>query len=243
MHYGIDGQTWSWNEAFLRNHTLCVVVDGEMSSSTRVESGVPLGTVLGLLLFLLYINDLLNNETSQVRLFADNCLLYRSIESVQDQLDLHHDLSYVHEWSLKWGMNFNPSRCVIMSISHSEHKLSKLYTLAGVILDHVNEVKYLGVTLSEDLKWGKHKQHITSKANSVLGLLRRNIHHCPIKLREQASISLVHSRLEYSAAAWDPYLAQNINKIEMVQGRGACYHPFSIQVQIWHGQFAKNQNA
>ena len=120
VHYGIDGQTWSSIAAFLRNRTQCVVVyrEGEMSSSTRVESGVPQGTVLGLLLFLLYINDLPNNVTSQVRLFADDCLLYRSIEC---------DLSYLHEWSLKRGMNLNPSKSVIMSKSRSEHKLSKLY--------------------------------------------------------------------------------------------------------------------
>ena len=108
-------------------------------------------------------------------------------------------------------------------MSRSEHKLTKLYTLVGVILDHVQEAKYLGVILSEDLKWGKHIQSITSKANSVLGLLRRNIHHCPEKLREQAFIALVRSRLEYSAPAWDPYLAQNINKQEMVQRRGARF--------------------
>ena len=115
VHYGSDGQTWTWIAAFLRKCTQCVVVDGEMSSSTRVESGVPQGMVLGPLLFLLYINDLPNNVTSKVRLFGEDCLLYRSIESVQDQLDLQRDLSYLHEWSLMWGMNFNPSKCVIIS--------------------------------------------------------------------------------------------------------------------------------
>ena len=119
VHYGIDGQTWSWIAAFLRKRTQCVVVDGEMSSSTRVESGVLQGTVLGPLLFLLYINDLPNNVTFQVRLFADDCLLYRSIKSVLDQLDLQRDLSYLHEWSLKWCMNFNPSKFVIMSMGQA----------------------------------------------------------------------------------------------------------------------------
>ena len=66
-------------------------------------------------------------------------------------------------------------------------------------------------------------QLITSKANSVQGLLCRTIHHCPEKLLEQAFISLVHSRLEYSATTWDPHLAQDIDKIEMVQRRGARY--------------------
>ena len=106
MHYGIDGQTWSWIAAFLRNRTQCVVVDSETSSSTRVESGVPQGTVLGPLLFQLYINDLPDNVTSQVRLFADDCLLYRSVGTIQDQLNLQHDLTSLHEWSLKMGYEF-----------------------------------------------------------------------------------------------------------------------------------------
>ena len=109
---------------------------------------MPQGMVLGPLLFLLYINDLPDNVTSQVHLFADDCLLYRSVGTIQDQLNLQHDLTSLHEWSLKWGMNFNPSKSVILSMSRSEHKLTKLYTLAGVILDHVQEAKYLGVILS-----------------------------------------------------------------------------------------------
>ena len=223
MHYSIDGQTWTWIAAFLRDHTQCVVVDRISSTSTRVDSGVPQGTVLGPLLFLLYIYDLPQNVTSQVRLFADDCLLYRSVKCTQDQLDLQRDLTSLHEWSLKWDINFNPSKCVFLSMSRSESKLTKFYTLDGVILEHVQEAKYLGIILSEDLKWAKHIQFITAKANSTLGLLHRNVHHCPEKLCEQAFISLVRSRLEYSSMVWDPYLAQDIDKIEMVQRRGARY--------------------
>ena len=94
-----------------------------------------------------------------------------------------------------------------MSISCSEHQLSKLYTLAGIILSHVPEAKYLAVTLSEDLKWGKHIQYITTEANNVLGSLHRNTYHSPEKLCEQTFISLVHSKLEYIPAAWDTHLA------------------------------------
>ena len=77
--------------------------------------------------------------------------------------------------------------------------------LCVVVLQHVSEARYLGVLLSDDLQWSKHVQHITAKANSMLGLLRRNLHHCPEKLREPAYISLVWSRLEYCAAVWDPH--------------------------------------
>ena len=108
-------------------------------------------------------------------------------------------------------------------MSRSESNLTKYYTLDRVILEHVQEAKNLGVILSEDLKWAKHIQFITAKANSTLGLHRQNVHHCPEKLCKQAFISLVRSRLEYSSTVWDPYQAQDIDKIEMVQKRGARY--------------------
>ena len=87
-HYGIDGPIWHWIRDFLTARTQCVVVDGECSSWTEVDSGVPQGTILGPLLFLLHINDLPNCVSSQVCLFADDCLVYRTINSVQDQLQL-----------------------------------------------------------------------------------------------------------------------------------------------------------
>ena len=128
---------WYRWPTFLRDRTQCIVVDGISSTSTSVDSGVPQGTVLGPLLFLLYINNLPQNVTSQVRLLADDCLLNQSVKCTQDQLDLQRDLTSLHEWSLKWGMNFNPSKCVILSMSRSESKLTKFYTLDGVILEHV----------------------------------------------------------------------------------------------------------
>ena len=119
-------------------------------------------------------------------------------------------------------MKFNASKCTILSISKSP-KLHKYYTLAGVVLDHVHEAKYLGLVLSEDLQWAQHIQAVTSKSNSILGLLRRNIYHCPVKLREQAYITLIRSRLEYCCTVWDPHLSKDSNKLEMVQRRAARF--------------------
>ena len=90
-HYGITGPTLNWISEFLSGRTQCVVVDGAESSWIPVTSGVPQGTVLGALLFLLYINDLPDCVSSSVRLFADDCLLYRRVTSVDDQLELQND--------------------------------------------------------------------------------------------------------------------------------------------------------
>ena len=116
-HYGIRGTTINWIQNFLTNRTQKVVVDGSSSESARVRSGVPQGTVLGPLLFLTYINDLPSTVSSQVRLFADDCLLYRPIKCRADQEQLQRDLSALQDWADRWGMCFNPSKCSVLRVS------------------------------------------------------------------------------------------------------------------------------
>ena len=200
-----------------------IVVGSAVSGLSDVHSGVPQGTVLGPLLFLLYINDLPDCVSSKVRLFADDCLLYREISSYEDQNALQADLRALEKRTLDWGMKFNPSKCTVLTISRGSSEMTKMYTLCGVVLQSVSEAKYLGVCLSNDLKWDSHIQQITKKASSMLGLLRRNISGCPKELREQAYFALVRSRLEYCAAIWDPYLEQDKERIESIQNRAARF--------------------
>ena len=88
------------------------------------------------------------------------------------------------------------------------------YTLKGETLKNVSSTPYLGVCLSETLEWEAHINKITSKANSIMGFLRRNLKACPPKLRETAYFSLVRSSLEYSSAVWDPFRQKDIDKLE-----------------------------
>ena len=122
-HYGIDNNIDTWITSFLTNHIQSVAVDGATSPLTKVISGVPQGTVLGPLLFLLYINDLPAVVSSQVCLFADDCILYRAIQTVQDQLQLQKDLNNLEQWAKKWGMEFNAKKCEITHVSRSSKPL------------------------------------------------------------------------------------------------------------------------
>ena len=155
-HYGIQEPTNQWIRAFLTNRSMRVVVDGETSDPAPVRSGVPQGTVLGPLLFLVYINDMPNviSEGTFIRLFADDCLVYRRIHSLQDQLTLQEDLNNLHCWATRWGMNFNPSKCHIMQIAWAK-PMMKLYEMCGVILASVDRAKYLGVTVSKKGRVGR----------------------------------------------------------------------------------------
>ena len=148
-NFGITGQPHTWISNFLMNRTMKVVLDGESSEQVRVDSGVPQGTVLGPLLFLCHINDLPDCVKSQVRLCADDCLLYRTIKTFEDHVALQNDLSELDIWAKKWGMRFNSKKCYILSV---KQRSQFFYTLSGDILKQVEDNPYLGVLLSEDMK-------------------------------------------------------------------------------------------
>ena len=142
-------------------------------------SGVPQGTVLGPLLFLLHMNDLPSVVSSKVRLFADDCLIYRNIKNKEDQIALQKYLNLLENWGNTWGMRFNVAKCNIMRVSRTRDPKLFNYSLTGQVMEEVMDAKYLGVTLSNDLEWSKH---ITNKANSKLSFLHRNLKGCPEKL-------------------------------------------------------------
>lgn len=221
--YGIHGNTHHWITSFLKLRQQSVVIEGISSDSVHVESGVPQGTVMGPLLFLLYINDLPRNVNSQVRLFADDCLLYRAIRGPDDQLQLQRDLQSLGDWASTWGMSFNPNKCYIMTITAKKSQPVYLYTMIGCVLSKVSDITYLGITITDNLQWETHITGLTAKANRTLGFLRRNLRNCPRQLRQLAYFSLVRSRLEYAATIWDPHLAKDITRVEAVQRRAARF--------------------
>ena len=155
QHYGIDGHIHSWIQSFLKGRSQSTVVDGDRCSAAPVPSGVPQGTVLGPLLFLLLINDLPENVQFQVHLFADDCLFYRVIDTAADQHLLQQDLHALEQWGHRWGMRFNASKCEIMRICCSSQPINgiSMYQLGGVPLQVVDRAKYLGVNKSNNLSW------------------------------------------------------------------------------------------
>ena len=150
--------------------------------------------------------------------------LCRTIEGIPDQLALQSDLTKLQQWADFGGMQFNPGKCTIFLSPMVPLNTRNFILYVARYYNILPKPNTWGrVTLSSDLQWSKHSQDITSKCSSTLGLLRRNFPGCPIKLREQAYIALIRSRLKYCSAVWDPLLKKHINSIEAVQCRAACF--------------------
>ncbi|MCG8035226.1 MAG: reverse transcriptase family protein, partial [Candidatus Thiodiazotropha taylori] len=222
-HYGIRGQTYCWIEQFLKGRTQKVLVEGQTSEVAPVVSGVPQGSVLGPLLFLLFINDLPEGLASQTRLFADDCILYRQIRSDTDQQLLQEDLHALAKWEQKWGMSFHPQKCSVLRVTRSRNPRTQDYVLKGVTLSTDSSTKYLGVDIQTDLGWRSHIDRVTKKANSMLGFIKRNLHSTSQETKTNAYISLVRSNLDYCSTVWNPHHKSLTSKLEMVQRRAARF--------------------
>ena len=222
-YYGIAGKTNLWIESFLSSRTQQVVVEGEHSYVGNVVSGVPQGSVLGPCLFLFYINSLPEGLLSRARLFADDTLIYMTISSRADGSKLQSDLDALERWEKKWMMEFHPGKCEVLSVSRKRKPTVINYTLHGVALKRVQHAKYLGVTISSDLRWNTHVNNVKAKASRTLGFLRRNLQVKNQAIKTRAYQTLVRPQVEYASAIWDPFTANNTNKLEMVQRTAARY--------------------
>jgi hypothetical protein len=187
-----------------------------------VESGVPQGSVLGPSLFLYYINDMPENIKYTVRLFADDTIVYLTITADVDRVHLQEDLDRLAHWEQTWKMSFHPEKCNVLSITMKRNPVTNCYILHGHQLEQ-QSAKYLGVSITSDMKWSEHIANICKKANNTLSFLKRNLNISNSNLKEKAYQSLVRPTLEYACTTWDPYQQNNKHHIEMVQRRAARY--------------------
>ena len=195
-------------------------MNGNESDFVSVISGVPQGTVLGPLMFLLYINDINSNILSSIRLFADDCVVYRTISNEDDVVLLQKDIDEISRWAQRWQMKFNINKCVLLRFTRRHLPLINNYTLNNQTIKSSNTYKYLGILLDNSLSWAPHINNITNKATRMLNFIKRNLSKCNSKVKSDAYTTLVRPILEYATQVWDPH-QQTIYKLEMVQRRAA----------------------
>ena len=199
-HYGVRDPLLSWIGDFLAERTQKVTLEGTTSKEAAVTSSVPQGTVLGSLLFLVYINDLPACVSSEACLFADDCLLYRTIKSQRDADILQDDLNSLQQWEAKWLMSFNPDKCEVLRVTNKRKNIiQSQYTIHGTVLNTVDKTKYLGVTIRSKLNWKPHISNISKKANNIRAFLHRHLTRRPAPIKEQAYKTCVRPILEYAS--------------------------------------------
>jgi hypothetical protein len=224
-YFGISGPLHQWIQDFLIGREQTVIVNGSKSTSITVNSGVPQGTVLGPLLFLIYINDLPNciNPGTKVRLFADDCIVYRTIKTEKDSELLQQDLDNLQKWESNWSMSFHPEKCQLLRVSKKKKQIITNYLIHGKSLTQTNNAKYLGVIINDKLSWNPHIDEVIKKSNKTLGFIRRNFSKCNKNIKLKCYTTLVRPILEYASAVWDPSTKENIKKLEQIQKRAARF--------------------
>ena len=184
---------------------------------------VPQGSVLGPILFLIYINDLDDSITSNVLKFADDTKLFRKVNTDGDKQHLQNDLDRLVKWSEKWQMLFNFGKCKCLHTGHGN--LNVNYKMGGTVLGTTVKEKDLGVTISADMKVSEHCGIAASKGNRILGLIRRNITYKGKKLIIPLYKAIVRPHLEYCIQAWRPYRKKDIDTLERIQRRATKMIP------------------
>lgn len=209
----------NWISAYLTNRKQFVVIDDNFSGELPVTSGVPQGSILGPLLFLIYINDITDTITEpvQIRLFADDCVVFNEITCSDDQAALNSNLQNIVSWCEKWNMELNVEKSVYMKITKKVKKLSFPYNIASKALIEVNQYKYLGVTITNNLSWNTHISNICKSSFRKLCFLRHKLKQAPHNTRLTAYYSLIRPKLEYACTVWDPYTKRNTDALEMIQ--------------------------
>ena len=228
--------TVEWIEAFLSNRSQIVVLDGTSSDSVPVTSVVPQGSVLGPALFLLYINYLPDTIDSQVRLFTDDTVLYRTIKSDTDHHRLQTDLDKLTEWAMAWDMQFHPDKCQVMNISKKRHPSKFTYSLHNTDLK-TTDTENTWVSSSVKIWSGQNTTQTCSRANRALGFIKRIVKIRSPCIKEKLYNSLVRPHVEYASAVWSPHEVKPIHQLEMVQRRAARWtlnrHHNTSSVKAW----------
>ena len=153
-----------------------------------------------------------------------DCVMYKSVKSVRDCQELQQDLIQLQAWQERWQLRFNPRKCNVMRATHATRKKIEFpYTIDDTPLADTPTTSYLGVELSSDLRWNKQVKKTVAKGNQTLGVLKRNLRHCPRSIKDMAYKTILRLKLEHASAVWDPFTEDNIRKLEVVQRRAARF--------------------
>ena len=224
-----------WVFDYLLRRQQRTVVSGSSSSWATVISGVPQGSVLGPLLFILFINDVTIvrlSVNSDLNLYADDMVLYKPVRSAVDATEFQEDINLIANFvkSVLLQLNVSKTKFMVLTRAKPAKSITSTPTLYNIPLEQVDAFTYLGVLISANMSWGPHIEAITSKSKRILGALyHRYYAHCSSKILLKLYTAYVRPRLEYVSYVWDSSTQKHINQLEKVQkfALKMCYKKWS----------------
>ena len=215
--FGIKGKLYNWIKSFIEDRHQQVLVEGKLSRKEKVVSGVPQGTVLGPLLFLIYTNDLEDKlKHSILRIFADDSKIVKEVENENDHEKVQEDLHLSIEWSENNNMELNKKKFQLMQYGANK-ELKIPYKTGNITLYNDSNIKDLGVYVSDDLSWDTHIPDAVKKGRKFIGWILRSFTSRKAEVIIPLYQTYVIPRLEYACILWSPYQVKHITKIEAVQ--------------------------
>ena len=214
---------------YLSGREQCVIIGNTKSNIKPVLSGVPQGSILGPLLFVLFINDLPSglNSGTDLALYADDTKIWRTIYSDLDHELLQRDISYLHEWAIANKMKFHPSKCKVVSVAQRKPlylgilpNIQFIYFMGEDPLEYAECETDLGIDINSKLNFNIQCDKLLTKANKIFGLTKRTCYFVQdMKKRRTLYLSLIRSQFEHCSPIWRPYNATMLSKFERLQKR------------------------
>jgi len=229
--FGVGGILIKWISDYLTNRCQKVVLNGQESKTMSTNSGVPQGSILAPLLFLIFMNDIEESIASDMFIFADDTTLSKIYNTaLEAELILNEDLNTILKWANRWFVKFNPEKTVFINFSLKRNSpITPKIEFNGTVVKKVSEHKHLGIILSDDMKWSKHITHITSKAKQRLGALYRQSQKMTRAQIESMYTSSIRPILEYGSILFDNCSINDSKRIEAVQRRAAVLSTGAIR--------------
>jgi hypothetical protein len=217
--FGFSGKLLDWLTVFISNRSQRVVIENCFSSAISVISGIVQGSVLGPILFILFINDVSSLVESPVnfQLFADDLKLYSDFTLTSNALQL--TLNKIYVWSSDWQLTINVSKCSCMRLSSSVAHHLPNYNINGLVLSTSNTTRDLGILVDSPLSYKDHISEITAKANRRVAVLFRGFQCRDLGFLRKAFTTYIRPLVEYGSIVWSPTLKKYIDQIETVQRR------------------------
>ena len=225
-HYGFKGEVLSWIKDFLSDRKQHVTVNGEKSTVFEATSGVPQGSVLGPILFVIFINSMVEKAgSSEMFLYADDLKIFKDIKSEEDVTALQQDLDNLYDWTRYSCLRFHPDKCISMRYKLNKRDEKCYYNMDETLLKTVRSEKDLGIIFENDLSFESHIAKQVKKANSLAGMIRRSFTNLDPDIFKKLFCAIVRPHLEYGAPVWNPHFKNQIELIENVQRRSSKLVP------------------